>query len=63
MNQKQEKGHRARDQQNYLLVDVDFTEAQAQDLAEKPVLRASQLLVLNMVALQKSKKLKPRLNE
>ena len=65
VKQKQEKGHLARDQQNYLLAGVEFTEVQAQDLAHKPVLRASQLIILNMVAIQKSKKekLKPELNE
>ena len=59
------KGHHVKVQPNYLLVDVDYTEVQAQDLAQKLVLRASQPLILNMVALQKSKKLKlkPELNE
>ena len=64
---KQKKGHHVKDQQNYLLVGVDFTEVQAQDLAQKPVLLASQLLKLNMVALQKFTKQKlkpkPKLNE
>ena len=32
VKQKQEKGHLARDQQNYLLAGVEFTEVQAQDL-------------------------------
>jgi hypothetical protein len=65
VKQKKEKGHLARDQQNYLLVGVEFRELQAQDLLQKLVLRASQPLILHMVALQKSKKqkLKPELNE
>ena len=65
VKQKREKGHLARDQQNYLLAGAEFTEVQAQDIAQKPVLRASQLLILNMVAIQKSKKQKqkPELNE
>ena len=67
VKQKQEKGHHVKDQQNYLLVGVDFTEVQVQDLAQKPVLLASQLLKLNMVALQKLKKQKlkpePKLDE
>ena len=41
VKQKQEKGHRARDQQNYLLVDVDFTEAQAQDRREAGLARVA----------------------
>ena len=55
---KQEEGHHVKDQPNYLLVDVDYTEVQAQDLVQKPILLASQRLKLNMVALQKLKKLK-----
>ena len=65
VRRKQEKGHHVKDQPNYLLVDADYTEVQAQDLAQKPVLLASQRLKLNMVALLKLKKLKlkPELNE
>ena len=61
--QKPEKGHHVRGQPNYLLVGVDFTEVQAQDHVQRPALLASQLLKLNMVAIQKSKKqkLKPEL--
>jgi hypothetical protein len=67
VKQKPEKGHHVKDQPNYQLVGVDFTEVQAQDHVHRPALLASQLQKLNMVAIQKSKKQKlkpePKLDE
>jgi hypothetical protein len=52
------KRHHVSDKLNYLLVDVCFLEVPAQDQEQKLVMVASQLLKINMVALQKLKKAK-----